>query len=110
MADTLVERVTGQSHADQTSVEIQLVITDQTLVDSGSEPGWLSGYGPVPAPFARAVILDLDEQTRVWIRRFLTDPVTGLLSAVDARRRLVSGILRRALVVRDRDTRSWRCG
>lgn len=33
MADTLVERVTGQTAADATSVEITLVMTDHTLVN-----------------------------------------------------------------------------
>ena len=32
MADTLVERVTGQTTADQVPVEVQLVITDRTLL------------------------------------------------------------------------------
>jgi hypothetical protein len=32
MADTLVERVTGQAHADDVPVEINLVMTDQTLL------------------------------------------------------------------------------
>ena len=50
MADTLVERVTGQAQADQTPVEIQLQVTDRTLFGGGSEPGWLYGYGPVPVP------------------------------------------------------------
>ncbi|MFW0769375.1 hypothetical protein ACLRGH_05020, partial [Arthrobacter koreensis] len=31
MADTLVERVTGQAAADRVPVEVQLVITDRTL-------------------------------------------------------------------------------
>ncbi|MGW9403661.1 HNH endonuclease [Arthrobacter sp. NPDC055585] len=50
MADTLVERVTGQTTADRVPVEVQLVITDRTLLseilirqsqaphDQGSEP------------------------------------------------------------------------
>ena len=32
MADTLVERVTGQTRADQVPVEVQLVMTDRTLL------------------------------------------------------------------------------
>jgi Domain of unknown function (DUF222) len=32
MADTLVERITGQTTADQTPVEIQLTVTDRTLI------------------------------------------------------------------------------
>ena len=58
MADTLVERVTGQTRADQTPVEIQLQITDQTLFGDGSDPGWLHGYGPMPAAYARTLLRD----------------------------------------------------
>jgi hypothetical protein len=83
MADTLVERVTGQTTATAVPVEIALVMTDHTLLDpdphdhhhddpvntphdtdaqtTADEPGqepvhvpaYLPGYGPVPAPLAR---------------------------------------------------------
>ncbi len=46
MADTLVERVTGQTTAGQTPVEIQLIITDQTLFGDDHTPAWTSTPGP----------------------------------------------------------------
>jgi hypothetical protein len=55
MADTLVERVTGQTHADQTPVEVQLLVTDRTVMDGDQDPAHLDGYGPVPATAPRAV-------------------------------------------------------
>ena len=55
MADALVERATG-TPAGITGVEIQLVITDRTLLQADSEPARLPGYGTVPAGWARTII------------------------------------------------------
>ncbi|HXD28381.1 MAG TPA: DUF222 domain-containing protein [Arthrobacter sp.] len=57
MADTLVERVTGQARATATPVEVQLVMTDRTLFQGDAEPAYLPGYGVVPAQIARDLIL-----------------------------------------------------
>ncbi|WP_258060369.1 MULTISPECIES: HNH endonuclease signature motif containing protein [unclassified Arthrobacter] len=79
MADTLVERVTGQARAEDVRVEVQLIMTDRALlagvlpagvmdavvldagapdagVPDGSEPAVLAGYGVVPAQWARDLI------------------------------------------------------
>ena len=85
MADTLVERVTGQATADRVPVEVQLVITDRTLLTgilhpkpitaSGGSPetpgamgsslattahrdapAYFPGYGIVPGSWARDLI------------------------------------------------------
>jgi hypothetical protein len=54
-ADTLVERTTG-TPGGITGIEINLVITDRTLLQGDSEPARLTGYGVVPAPWARELI------------------------------------------------------
>ena len=56
MADTLVARVTG-TPAGISGVEIQLVMTDRTLLQGDSEPARLAGYGTVPAEWARKAVL-----------------------------------------------------
>ena len=56
MADTLVERVTGRSSAAAGPIEVQLVMTDRALFDGEDEPALVPGYGPVPAPYARALL------------------------------------------------------
>ena len=58
MADTLVERVTGQAIAGAVPVEVQLVMTDATLLGQDPTPAHLHGYGPVPAPLVRAWLAD----------------------------------------------------
>ena len=58
MADTLVERVTGQGSADRVPVEVQLVITDRSLFrrSGPDEPAYFPGYGTVPGYWARELI------------------------------------------------------
>ncbi len=55
MADALVERTTG-TPGGITGIEIQLVMTDRTLLRADSEPARLPGYGTVPAGWARTLI------------------------------------------------------
>ena len=112
MADTLVQRVTGQGQADVVPVEVSVVMTDQALFNTGEgaqEPAHLDGFGPVPADLARRLLLADDATAKVWLRRLYTDPETGELAAIDARRRLFEGPLRRLLVARDQWCRTPWC-
>lgn len=52
---------------------ISVTIDLPTLLGLAEHPGQLSGYGPIPAPFARAIAAE-----GTW-RRLVTDPVTGYL-------------------------------
>jgi len=79
MADTLVERVTGQSRADAVPVEVSVVMAHDALVADHSEPAVLEGYGPLPAAFARAWLRDLPADAEAWIRRLYEHPVSGRL-------------------------------
>ncbi|WP_162452596.1 HNH endonuclease [Phytoactinopolyspora mesophila] len=56
MADTLVERVTGQAVADAVSAEVGLVMTDASLFGGDDEAADVVGYGPIPAETARDLI------------------------------------------------------
>ncbi|MBG6225633.1 hypothetical protein IWX63_002206 [Arthrobacter sp. CAN_A2] len=55
MADALVERTTG-TPGGFSRVEVQLIITDRTLLQGDSEPARLPGYGIVPAGWARDLL------------------------------------------------------
>ena len=55
MADTLVERTTG-TPGGISSIEIQLIMTDRTLLQADTEPARLPGYGTVPAHWARELL------------------------------------------------------
>ena len=54
MADTLVERLTGQATADQINTEINLIMPLDALIQPGDPtPAEIPGYGPVPGWLAR---------------------------------------------------------
>jgi hypothetical protein len=110
MADTLVERVTGQSQADQVPVEVQLVMSDATLFGFEDRPASFAGYGPIPGAQAREWLLGLDDDTRSWIRRLYVDETDGALTALDTHRRVFRDTLRRALLIRDQWCRTPWCG
>jgi hypothetical protein len=106
MADTLVERVTGKASATGTPVEINLMMTDRTLLGGDQAPAHLHGYGPVPASLARQLTRAAD---RAWLRRLYTSPADGSLVTMDSRRRLFDGELRRFLILRDQTCRNAWC-
>jgi hypothetical protein len=113
MADTLVERVTGQARAGDVPVEINLVMTDQSLLAptgaGGDEPAQLIGYGPVPAAVARQLVLGPSDDTAMWLRRLYTAPDTGELAAMDSRRRGFAANQRHFLRIRDQHCRTPWC-
>jgi hypothetical protein len=106
MADTLVDRLlTGTGTGTGVGVMINLVITDQTLFAGGNDPGWVEGYGPVPADLARE--LATTEQT--WLRRLYTSPTTSELVAMDSKARIFPTRLAQLLRLRDRRCRTPWC-
>jgi hypothetical protein len=115
MADTLVQRLTGQSTAEAVSAEIGLVMTDTSLLAGDGEPAELNGYGPIPAELARDIARGGDgpagegSTARLFVRRLFTDPATGILVDCDPRRRRFDGALAKLLVYRDRICRDAYC-
>ncbi|WP_354263303.1 HNH endonuclease [Arthrobacter sp. OAP107] len=112
MADTFVERTTG-TPGGVTGIEVNLVMTDRTLLQGGSEPARLACYGVVPAAWARTLVTgrqaEGDEELKTWVRRLYTAPDTGDLVAMDSRRRLFPPPLRRFIRVRDDTCRTPYC-
>jgi hypothetical protein len=106
MADTLVERVTGASRADHAAaIELNVVITDQSLLGASDAPADLAGFGAVPADLAR----ELSSRSQTWVRRLLTDPIDASVLTVDTGRRRFDGALRRLIKLRDRRCRNPYC-
>jgi len=123
MADTLVQRVTGQAAAADVAVCVDLVITDRALLAGDTEPAHIPGYGPVPAATARHWLRPAPgtaesrgdpkaaggEARQVWLRRLYTAPGSGELVAMEARARLFPAGLRALLVLRDQTCRTLWC-
>jgi hypothetical protein len=108
MADTLVCRATGQAGADAVGVEIQLVMTDQTLLAGSDDPARVAGYGPIPAGVARRLARRAAKADRAWVRRLYTDEAR-LVAMESTRRHFPSG-LRRFIALRDDVCRTPWCG
>ncbi|QIM20601.1 DUF222 domain-containing protein [Phycicoccus sp. HDW14] len=106
MADTATRLMAGLAPGQVQPVEVQLVISDRALLGTGNPsssvftPARIPGHGPVPAPIARAWVRGADNAS-VWLRRLYTSPDGRDLVAMDSRRRLFTGLLRRMLVLRD---------
>jgi hypothetical protein len=123
MADTMVERLTGQATAAAVPIEIGLTMSADALLSTSAEPALLPGHGPIPAPLARELALGADASTtaddpvdcgdldraQVFLRRLVTDPVDGAVIAVDRRRRRFKGRLARFIVARDQTCRTPYC-
>jgi hypothetical protein len=99
MADTLVERLTGQATATDTPVEVQLVMTDTALFGTDETPARFPGHGSLPAGIARELVGS--SEADVYLRRLYTAPDDGQLVAMDSRRRSFPALLRRMVVLRD---------
>jgi hypothetical protein len=71
MADTAVERLTGQAQADDVPVEVNLVMPIDSLLDpQHPEPADLPGHGPIPAGLAHQIIAT-GHGPRWWRRLFI---------------------------------------
>jgi hypothetical protein len=111
MADTLVERVTGQATAAAVPIGIQLVMPAETLLGQGSEPALAPGYGALPAAFARSLVAAAcgSAGASAWVRRLFTTPDGRDLVTMESRRRRFSGPLRHLIGLRDQTCRTPWC-
>jgi hypothetical protein len=112
MADTLVERVTGQATAGDVPVAVNLIMTDSSLFSTGDnpeEPAFVVGGGVIPAEIARRMVHDPTGDSTVFVRRLYTDPTTGQLAAMDTRSRFFTQNERLFLLLRDQTCRTPFC-
>lgn len=94
MADTLVERATGQATADAVNLEVQIVVPVEALVDPDRPlPAHIPGHGPVPA-----ALLATSAGRKAW-RRLITR--AGVVIGGDSRQRLFTGQLAEFIRARD---------
>lgn len=124
MADTLVERVTGQAHAPEVPLAVNLVMSDGTFLDAGADrnaAAVMDGCGPVPAHIARDLLAraasadegaygEPVEPIPMWIRRLYTRPDTGQLVTMESRSRFFTDAQRLFIRLRDQRCRTPYCG
>jgi hypothetical protein len=98
LADTLVERLTGQATAGDVAVEVQIVMPVETLLDPDSPlPAQIAGHGPVPARIGRELLATSAGKTT--FRRLVTRD--GIVIGGDSRRRNFDGALETFIRARD---------
>jgi hypothetical protein len=111
MADTLVERVTGQRSAAAVPVAVNLVISDEALLGGAATPAGIVDYGPIPAEVGRQLVLNAmnDEKITATLRRLYASPTTGQLVALESRSRIFPKGLARFIGLRDQRCRTPYC-
>jgi Domain of unknown function (DUF222) len=98
LADTLVERLTGQATARDLNVEVQIVMPVEALLDPDSPiPAHIAGHGPIPADIAREMLATTAGKTS--LRRLVTRD--GIVIGGDSRRRAFDGVLETLIRARD---------
>lgn len=110
MADTLVERLTGQASADAVGVGVLLVMSEDTLFNQACDPALVPGLGYLPAPAARSLVAQAaDGQTRSWLRRIYQQPTSGELIGLDSKARVFPAGLAMLIQARDQTCRTPWC-
>ena len=100
VADTLVERLTGQARAQDVPVEVGIVLPLDALLDPDSPvTGDLVGHGPLPAGIVRDLLRDTGGKR--WWRRLFTHPGHETLVGGESQRRRFDGFLAQLIELRD---------
>src|SRR5690606_36596044 len=127
MADTLTASACGLESPDDIPVEIQLLMTDMTLLADEEATAWIEGH-PLPGRVARDLALSVPtlpppahvaadapapppeiSSAARWIRRLYADAKVGDLTEVDGRQRHFRGQVRRFILLRDQRCRTPWC-
>jgi hypothetical protein len=94
MADTLVERLTGQARAEDIDIEVQIVVPVEALLDPASPlPAEIPGHGPVPVE-----LLATGAGRKMWRRLVTRD---GVIIGGDSVQRSFTGVLASLIKIRD---------
>jgi hypothetical protein len=100
-ADILTERVTGLSTAEPVSFMVDLVLSAETLLGNGAEPGYVPRLGHLPAGLCRDLVAQASEAGRAALRRLFVTPEDRELVAMESRSRTFDGVLGQFIDLRD---------
>lgn len=98
-ADVFVERLTGQSNAEDVPAEVVVVIHDTTLFGDDELPAWIPGHGMIPVNILKQWLKD--SEAKKLLRRLYTRPEDGQLVAMESRARTFPAGLAKMLRIRD---------
>lgn len=111
MADTLVERITGRPADVAAPIAVNLVLTDETLLGGAPDAALITGYGPIPATVARALVrcAVTDKRSHATLRRLYRHPGSGALLTMQSRSRRFPTALAAFITLRDGTCRTPYC-
>ncbi|MBM7507301.1 hypothetical protein JOE61_001115 [Nocardioides salarius] len=89
-------------------IAVNLTVSDATLLGGGHAPGWIAGYGPVPAGVARDLVATALAEAQATLRRLYTTS-SGALVAMDSRSRAFPAALGLFIDLRDQSCRTPWC-
>lgn len=97
MADTLVERATGQTHASDVPITVNLLVSDDALLAAGNEPAVVldaagAGHGTVPAAVARNLVAGGLNLGAAWLRTVYATARGDLIGTTSKRRFFADGL------------------
>ena len=92
-------------------IAVNLVMADTTLFGDDDSPGWIEGYGPVPAAVVRDLVsvVVTDETAKATLRRLYRHPSSGQLVAMESRARIFPKGLAMFIGLRDQTCRTPYC-
>ena len=108
LADTAVERLTGQTTASAVPVALKVIQSAESLLGEDCTPAWIPWCGHVPATVARGLLTASPEQ-RTTIQRLFHFPATGHLVAMERHAQRFPQDLRDFIAIRDHTCRTPWC-
>jgi 5-methylcytosine-specific restriction endonuclease McrA len=90
-------------------VEVNVTITDITLLGYTDTPAHIDGFGAVPAGVARQIIRDATDQERATLRKLWTSPKDGTLTQMESKSRIFPKALARYIRTRDQTCTTEYC-
>lgn len=109
VADTLIGRLSGRGHNTPAPTAIKLLVSVETLMGDGNEPGYVFNAGYVPASVARSMAVVGAQHVHSTIQRLFTMPASGALVAMESASSFFRGALADFIKLRDRRCRSPFC-
>jgi hypothetical protein len=96
MSDLLLDGVTPAGTGGGVRGSVMVTVPVLTAIGSSDAPGFLEGYGPIPAEAAREIAGTAPSWTRL-----LTNPETGVVLSIGQEHYTVPAAMRRVLRLRD---------